>query len=142
MNKLKLITDSTFENKLANYPDKVQGKLLNLRELINQTASEIPEIKYLEETLKWGEPSFLTKNGSTIRMDWKKATPDEYKLYFKCTSRLVETFRMVFGDFFNYEGNRAIIFKLDQKVPEAEIKKCITAALTYHKIKNELTLGL
>jgi hypothetical protein len=92
--------------------------------------------------LKWREPSFVTKHGSTLRMDWKKAVPDEYKLYFKCTSRLVETFRIVFGDFFNYENNRAIIFKLDQEIPEAKIKKCITATLTYHKVKNNLTLGL
>ncbi|MDA9066710.1 DUF1801 domain-containing protein [Flavobacteriales bacterium] len=142
MSKLKLTTDLAFENKLANYPDQVQGKLQFLRKLILKTASEIPEVKQLEETLKWGEPSFVTKHGSTLRMDWKKAAPDEYKLYFKCTSRMVETFRIVFGDFFNYENNRAIIFKLNQEIPEAEIKKCITATLTYHKVKNNLTLGL
>ncbi len=142
MSNLKLHTDPRLETKMANYPEFVQGKLLYLRELILKTASENSDTAELEETLKWGEPSFLTKNGSTIRMDWKKSTPNQYQLYFKCTSRLVETFRIVFGDFFNYENNRAIIFQLDQEVPEMEIKKCITAALTYHKVKNELTLGL
>ena len=142
MSKLKITTDPRFETKLANYPEHVQGKLRILRKLIIQTASEIPELEQLEETLKWGEPSFLTKHGSTLRMDWKKETPDQYQLYFKCTSRLIETFRIVFGDLFEYENNRAIIFQLNQEISEIEVKKCITATLTYHKVKNELTLGL
>ena len=64
----------------------------------------------LEETLKWGEPSYLVKKGSTIRMDWKVKTPDQYAMYFKCTSKLVPTFRELFGDLFKYEKNRAILF--------------------------------
>ena len=142
MSKLITTTDPRFETKMASYPEHIQGKLLFLRKLINQIASEIPEVEQLEETLKWGEPSFLTKHGSTLRMDWKKGTPNQYQLYFKCTSRLVETFRVVFGDFFNYENNRAIIFQLNDEIPELEIKKCIKATLIYHKVKNELTLGL
>jgi hypothetical protein len=52
-----------------------------------------------------------------VQYEWigKKKTPDQYQLYFKCTSRLVETFKMVFGDLFEYEKNRAIIFQLDQE---------------------------
>ncbi len=47
-----------------------------LRHLVLETASETEGVNKLEETLKWGEPSYLTKNGSTIRMDWKKSKPD------------------------------------------------------------------
>ncbi len=138
----KLKTDSAFEEKIANFPDFVRGNLQFLRELIHEVANEITEIDNLEETLKWGEPSFVTKGGSTLRMDWKKKTPEQYQLYFKCTSRLVETFKIVHGDFFNYEKSRAIIFKLDQKVPVKELKQCIKAALTYHKVKSDITLGM
>ena len=42
-------------------------KLLYLRNLIVETAREMEAIAALEETLKWGEPSFLVKKGSTIR---------------------------------------------------------------------------
>jgi len=49
---------------------------------------------------------------------------------------------MVFGDFFEYEKNRAIIFQLDQEVPVNELKQCIKATLLYHKVKDELTLGI
>ena len=142
MPNLNLNTDPALEAKIANYPDFVRGKLQFLRELIIETAKEIPEIESLEETLKWGEPSFLAKGGSTLRMDWKKKTPDQYQMYFKCTSRLVETFKIVHGDFFTYEKSRAIIFRLDDKVPVKELKQCIRATLTYHKLKDDIRLGM
>jgi hypothetical protein len=95
----------------------------------------------MEETLKWGEPSYLAEHGSTIRIDWKEKTPDQYDVYFKCTSKLVETFRMVYGDTFTYENNRAILFGLDQEVPRAELKECLRMALLYHTLKNLPRLG-
>lgn len=115
---------------------------MTLRKLVIETASEIDAITELEETLKWGEPSYLTKSGSTLRMDWKSKKPDTYALYFKCTSRLVETFKLVFKDIFKYEGNRAIVFSIQDKPPKDALKKCIKAALTYHKVKHLPTLGI
>lgn len=113
----------------------------HLRNLILETASEIDGIDTLEETLKWGEPSYLTKHGSTLRMDWKEKKPDQYAMYFKCTSKLVPTFKAIFNDTFEYENNRAIVFKLNEKVPEKELKQCIRMTLTYHKIKQLPLLG-
>ncbi len=142
MNKLTITTSPEFKEKFVNYPDAVRGKLQYLRDLIIETAKEIPEITNVEETLKRGEPSFLTGIGSTLRIDWKQKTPNQYQMYFKCTSRLVETFKAVFGEIFEYEKNRAIIFQLDQKIPVRELKKCIKASLLYHKVKNNTTLGI
>ncbi len=142
MSKLKITTNPDFETKLESYPDFVRDKLKDLRALVIETAEEIPEITDLEETLKWGEPSFVTKTGSTLRMDWKEKTPNQYQMYFKCTSRLVETFKLMFGELFEYEKNRAIIFRLDQEIPAIELKKCIKATLMYHKVKDDLTLGI
>ncbi|MBX2982521.1 MAG: DUF1801 domain-containing protein [Flavobacteriales bacterium] len=139
MSKLEVNTDPRVEDVFANYPDHVREKMRQLRELVLETAKETPSISALEETLKWGEPSYLTKHGSTLRMDWKERTPDQYAMYFKCTSRLVDTFRLVHGPAFTYEGKRAIVFQLDQKVPVRELKACIRAALTYHKVKGSDT---
>ena len=86
MSKLNVTTNSDFESVFANYPDFVRGKMQFLRELVLETAKEMPDIENLEETLKWGEPSFVNKNGSTLRMDWKSKTPNQYQMYFKCTS--------------------------------------------------------
>ena len=124
------------------YPSYVLDKMLHLRKLILETANEIDGITSIEETLKWGEPSYLVKKGSTIRIDCKKKTPNQYAIYFKCTSKLVPAFRAVYKNTFTFEGNRAIIFQLDDLIPEAELKKCIAAALTYHTVKQLPLLGL
>lgn len=142
MKDLQIITDSKVRSVFDNYPDAIRQKMLKLRELVIETAKETDEILKLEETLKWGEPSYITKMGSTLRMDWKPKAPNQYALYFKCTSRLVETFKIQFGNQFTYEGNRAIVFQLNDKIPKVDLKQCIKAALTYHKVKQLPTLGI
>ena len=124
------------------YPDGIRDKIENLRRLIFETANEIEEITKLEETLKWGEPSYLTKKGSTIRIDWKPKAPEQYAMYFSCSSTLVETFKKVYGDIFVFEGKRAIVFQLEDEIHEKEFKSCIRAALTYHRVKNLDKLGM
>lgn len=142
MRNLKVNTDPKVEVVFANYPDFVRNKMQRLRELVIETAEEIEDVVILDETLKWGEPSFITKTGSTLRIDWKEKTPDQYAMYFHCTSRLIDTFRLVFDHRFQYEGKRAIVFQLNQKIPEIELKQCIKASLRYHKVKNLITLGI
>ena len=139
---MEIISNPAVADKFNTYPEKIRVKLENLRRLILESANQIESIQALEETLKWGEPSYLVKKGSTIRIDWKEAKPDQYAMYFKCTSKLVSSFRTVFADQFSYEDNRAIVFQLEEKVPEAELKACIASALTYHTVKHLPELGL
>lgn len=138
---MKLISNPKVKEVFNNYPKSVQEKILHLRELVLCAASEIDGLDDLEETLKWGEPSYLTKHGSTVRMDWKVKTPEQFAIYFKCTSSLVPTFRTIYKDIFEFEKNRAIVFKISDKIPEIELKHCISMALTYHKIKHLPLLG-
>lgn len=142
MNELHINTNPNVELVFNKYPDSVRDKMFFLRNLVIKTAQEIDEISSVEETLKWGEPSYLTKNGSTIRMDWKPKIPNQYAMYFKCTSRLVETFKVIYKNTFNFEGKRAIVFQLEDEIPIEALKKCIKAALTYHKVKHLPTLGM
>ena len=139
---MKVTTNPKVESVFANYPDFVRDKMQQLRELVLETAEDTSNLSDLEETLKWGEPSFVAKSGSTLRMDWKEKTPNQYAMYFQCTSRLVDTFRLVFDQLFQYEGNRAIVFQLNQKIPVEELKECIRASLIYHKVKHLETLGI
>ena len=76
-----------------SYPKKIQSKLMFLRQLIFDTAASSEEIGEIEETLKWGEPSYLTsksKSGSTIRIAWKESKKEQYSIFFKCTANLVQ----------------------------------------------------
>ena len=121
------------------YPSGMRRRLLVLRSLIFETAAAIDGVGKLEETLKWGEPAYVTsqsKSGSTIRIDWKKSKPSQYAIYFHCQTNLVETFRTLFPGEFKFEGNRAIVFNESDIVPTDSLAFCIAAALTYHRSKN------
>ncbi|GAA4108793.1 DUF1801 domain-containing protein [Aquimarina addita] len=142
MNNLEVYTHPSVESVFKKYPSTVRIKIVRLRTLILETANEEKGIHVIEETLKWGEPSYLVKKGSTIRIDWKSEKPNQYAIYFKCTSKLIPTFKTVYKDTFSFEGNRAIIFQMDDEIPTAELKKCILSALTYHHIKHLPLLGL
>jgi hypothetical protein len=139
---LQIHTTPDVELVFDAYPAHVRKKLLMLRRLIRDVASEIEEIKTLDECLKWGEPSFVVKKGSTIRIDWKPRTPDQYAMYFKCTSLLVPSFKKAYGDVFKFEGDRAIVFQLNDSIPEVQLRECIAAGLRYHSVKHLPMLGM
>lgn len=126
----------------ARYPEAMRKNLMFLRQLVLDVASETEGVSKLEETLKWGEPSFVTKSGSTIRIDWKKVQPNQYALYFHCKTKLIDTFKEVYSDKFTFEGNRAIVFNAGDEIPIEELKHCIALALTYHSRKHLPMLGV
>ena len=142
MRALEITSGPEVEMVFNKYSEKVRKKLLNLRRIIIETAHESEGITSMEETLKWGEPSYLVKNGSTLRIDWKEKKPEQYAMYFKCTSKLVPTFRVIYQGTFEFEGNRAIVFQMNAEIPETELKNCIRTALTYHKVKHLPLLGM
>jgi len=144
---LEIVVSPEFDFVMNQYPESIKSKLAFLCGLILQTAAETPGIKRIEKTLKWGEPSFLTKQGSTIRVGWKKSKPrqsklGQYALYFNCKTKLVDTFRECYSDIFNFEGNRAIVFEESDVLAIDELKHCIMLALTYHKRKHLPLLGV
>ncbi|TDP62739.1 DUF1801 domain-containing protein [Roseateles toxinivorans] len=137
------------EAKFAAYPRAAQKRLLELRELVFAVAERTPGVGELEETLKWGEPAYHTRNGagSTVRMDWKPRHPDQYALYFNCQTTLVETFRTMFPNDFVFEGRRALVLPVNGAAPQDALALCIEASLTYHarkraaKHRGQLTVG-
>ena len=123
------------------YPKGVKQKLLSLRQIIFDVASKTDGVGELEETLKWGQPSYLTtksKSGSLIRIDQIKTKAGKYAMYFHCKTTLVDTFKEMYRDKFKFEGNRSIIFSMDDKVPDSELRHCISMALTYHLNKKSI----
>ena len=125
-----------------SYPEAMRVKMMRLRQLVMDAASETEGVDGLEETLKWGEPSYLTRGGSTVRMDRKDKSPDRYAIYFNCNTPLVETFKRIYGDTFTFEGKRAIVFGETDQLPIDELKHCVSTALTYHRVKHLAFLGM
>lgn len=135
MSAIKIIQNQDVIKKLDTYPSNVRTKLKEVRNLILKTAEKTPGIAIVEESLKWGEPSYAVKGGSPVRFDWKPKHPDHFMLYFNCKTDLVASFRLTYGDFFSYEKNRAIILNLEGEFPEKEIQNCVRRAFLYQQVK-------
>ncbi|MBT4763224.1 MAG: DUF1801 domain-containing protein [Bdellovibrionaceae bacterium] len=119
----------------AEYPPVFRKKLEGLRKIILKVGKRNPEIGALEETLKWGEPSYLPLKkgvGTTVRIHWLNSKPNQYAVYFSCQTTLISKFKKKYPGIFKYEGKRAIIFFKDDEIPTKEIQDCILIALTYH----------
>ncbi|MGM9483735.1 DUF1801 domain-containing protein [Roseateles sp. NT4] len=116
------------------YPPTARRRMLALRELVLKTAAQTPGVGAVEETWKWGEPAYVTPNkaGSTVRIEWKPRAPEQVAVYFNCQTTLVATFRQLFPHDFRFEGNRALVLDLAQRLPLDSLAFCIAASFTYH----------
>jgi hypothetical protein len=127
--------DAAVDAVFSAYPKPIKAKLLALRRLIFDTAKATKGVGALQETLKWGQPSYLTpqtKSGSTIRIDRMKSEANGYAVYFHCQTDLVDTFRELYPTQMRYGGNRSILLNAGEDVPEAALRHCVALALTYH----------
>ena len=135
------IENAAVEAVFASFPQAVRAQLLTLRRLILETAADTDGVGAIEETLKWGQPSYLTsetRSGSTIRIAPASAKSEyDFAMFFICNTNLVSTFQSMFGDAFRYEGNRALLFSVGDTVPTDELRQCVTMALTYHSSKTQ-----
>ena len=136
----KIDMELSVKKKFDSYPKDVNIQLKSIRALIFKVAKQ-DGIDEITETIKWGEPSYISKIGSTIRFDWKAKSPQQFCIYFNCKTMLVETFRELYGQTFTYEGNRAIVFKLGRSLPVSELAQCLSMSLRYKKIKHLELLG-
>lgn len=116
-------------------PGPLVEKLIALRKLVLEVAGDNPAIGPLEETLKWGEPAFLTLvtgAGTTVRINRHQRNDDKYAFYVHCQTDLVERYKQLYHDRFEFDGDRAVIFDVQDELPVEAVRHCITMALTYH----------
>ncbi len=135
MKRKRAFADPDVKAAFAAQPADVGAALVDLRELIFDTAARTDGVGALHETLKWRQASYLTPetgSGSTIRIDSIAKRPGHYALYFHCQSGLVDRFRELYPDSFEFEGKRALVFAAAGKLPEKKLRHCIALALTHH----------
>ena len=107
--------------------------LLALRDLIFDTATDLPEAGRIEEALRWGQPAYLTpetKSGSTIRLGVPKGA--RFGLFVHCQSRLIPEYLTTFPAWDRVEGTRAILFDHANEIESLRHGWLIKRALTYH----------
>jgi hypothetical protein len=133
--------ESAVETVFESYPDSVRDRILALRNLVFTTAQKMGVIQTLVETLKWGEPSYLTRNGSPLRMNWRAEDPEHYRNFFHCQTKLVPTFRDLYSNDFHFEGNRAIRLAITSDPDLHKLGRCVELTLNYHLVKDLPGLG-
>ena len=135
-------SDAAVAEVFATYTSTHRRRLNELRDIIYQVAAMTDGVGAIDEKLRWQQPSYLTPetgSGSTVRIDAIKDQPDKYAMYFHCQTGLVDHFKQIYPKAFNYQGNRALIFDVADKLPEAELRHCVSLALTYHLRKDSQT---
>lgn len=125
------------QNMFKSYPVEYREPLLKIRKLIYSVASKNPEVGELEESLKWGQPTYSTvktKSGSPIRLD--RFEEDKIAIFLHCQTSLVESFRTLLHDKLKFSKNRAIVIDPKKEIQTNELAVCIEMALTYHLKKH------
>jgi hypothetical protein len=131
---MKRFADPAVASVFKAYPVEVRRRLMAVRALMFETAAATEGVGRLTETLKWGQPSYLTeetRSGSTVRID-RLREGHGYAIYFHCQSGLVGQFKAIYPDTFRYEGKRAIMFDAKDRLPKRALAHCIGLALTHH----------
>ncbi|WP_420408339.1 DUF1801 domain-containing protein [Hoeflea sp.] len=106
--------------------------------LIKDVAARTPGVGAVEESLKWGEPSFTPARrnvGSSVRIAPREN--GDLALMFICHTNLVEEFRTLYPAALTFEGNRAIIAEAGKPVDREALSHCIALALTYKLRKRQ-----
>lgn len=127
----------------ADFAPNVREQLKLCRMHILATASEVEHVGPVTETLKWGQPSYLTeksKSGSTIRLApaSQGSGSERPALFVHCATDLIEQFKTFYPECFDYQGKRALIIRSDVQSVTAELRHCIALALTY-KLRRQST---
>lgn len=117
--------------RFDTYSTDIKAKLIQLRTLIVDVAQQHPSIGVLEETVKWGQVSYLTthsQSGTTVRID--QFSKNEVALFVHCQTTLIDECRGLFP-MLKFSGNRGIIIPINEPTPENDLRICIELALTY-----------
>ena len=125
-------SDPNVATVFEGFPDAERKALLRIRGLIFKVAQQTPKVGKLTESLRWGQPSYLTlesKSGSTIRLGVLKT--GGFAIYAHCQTTIMSDFRIVAPEL-KFEGNRAVKFARNDLGPLDSLKILLKRALTYH----------
>ena len=129
------------QEKFDSYPKPIKTHLMEVRALVMDIIHE-NNLSKCEEALKWGEPSYIVKGGSTVRLGWKPKHPGQCFVFFNCKTKLIDTFRELYSNTLEFQGNRAIVLSVNEPLPHRTLRHCIELSLTYKSIKHLPLLGV
>ena len=131
-------TDPEIKEMFDNWDPQTRDAGLRVRQLIFETAKNLPEVGAVIEVLKWNQPAYLTpesKSGTTIRIGTVKNT-SQLGIYVHFQTSLISTFKAHYADKLVFDKNRAILLDVSRPLPTDALRHCIGLALTYHSRKS------
>lgn len=114
-------------------PPNVAHILRDARLAIIRAAQTTPGVGQLTETLKWGEPAYLTvapKSGTILRLG---QIGGRAAIMVPCSTTIIEDARGLFGDVPDLSGTRGLILGGDTQLRD----HVIHAGLTYYIRKRQ-----
>ena len=123
---------------VRTYPSAARSRFMDIREIVFAAAADTPETGPLTETLKWGQPAYLTEvtqSGATLRVAWNQRDPDRIGIFLNCRSSLVENIRTLYPGTFEIEGTRGLKLALDKPLPKQAIDHVARLSQSYHRRK-------
>jgi hypothetical protein len=128
---------SVLADRISNWPAAAQDTLLQCRAIFQEVADQA-DIGSLDETLKWGQPSWRPgkpRTGSTLRMDWNPKFPDRLSLFVDCKTDLAARMQTLYPNLTENDGRRHLAVSLDAPLPKQAIAHLADMTFTYHRAK-------
>ncbi|APX11725.1 hypothetical protein [Tateyamaria omphalii] len=123
--------------RVESWPQSAQSHFLRTRTLVHDVATS-EDVGPLDESLKWGQPSWRPKRartGSTLRLDWSPATPDRLLAFVDCKTDLAAQMDHRFPGQFHNDGRRALGFDTTHPLDKDAVWQLARLTLTYHRSK-------
>ncbi len=130
---MKPIVNPKVQAAFDTFPVAARETAMILRDLIFDEAGQNDAVGVLEETLKWGQPAYLTsasKSGTTLRIGLPKS--GGCAIYAHCATTVISKYAETFAGLDMIEGNRAVHFATVGDVVPDRLRLLIRHALTYH----------
>ena len=124
--------------RIARWSEPAQRTLWQCRAMFHDVA-EKAGAGPLDETLKWGQPSWRPmkpRTGSTLRIDWSPKYPSRLSLYVDCKTDLAARMQILYPDLPENDGQRHLAVALDAPLPEQAIAHLADMTFTYHRTKS------
>lgn len=110
-------------------------RLLRVRQRIFDLAAGVEAVGAIQESLKWGEPSYVStkrKCGTPIRL--RLAADDTFGLSVHCQTSIIAELKKAHPGL-RYDGSRSLLLPVAVEPPVEVIDQLIRLALTYHRNK-------